>query len=181
MMDTFQCECGGTLHGQQVPELGFSKYVGGGLRVILENPPAWVCDTCKGVTLDGEVIDTARQVVVLLLIKLPERFGPHLAKLMRRLLGLTQQELADRMGRHRGTVADWERGEKELSAQNDLLLRSIAMGVMSEKSDLGLAPMHDQQVHRALARVRKGIDVREPSLLPPFIITEALTALRQTP
>jgi transcriptional regulator with XRE-family HTH domain len=180
MMDTYKCECGGTLHRQQVPELDFSKYVGGGLRVILENPPAWVCDTCKGVTLDGEVIDTARQAVVLLLIELPERFGPNLAKLMRRLLGLTQQELAERMGLNRVTVADWERGEKELSAQNDLLLRSIAMGVMSEKSDLVLAPMHDRQVHKALARVRKGIDVRELSSLPPFVITEALTALRQT-
>jgi hypothetical protein len=85
------------------------------------------------------------------------------------------------MGLNRVTVADWERGEKALSAQNDLLLRSITVGVMSEKSDLVLAPMHDRQVHKALARVRKGIDVRELSSLPPFVITEALTALRQAP
>jgi DNA-binding transcriptional regulator YiaG len=181
MMDSMKCACGGTLHRQQVPELDFSKYVGGGLRVSLENSPAWVCDTCKGVTLDGEVIDTGRKAVVLLLIEIPERFGPNLAKLIRRLLDLTQQELAERMGVNRVTVADWERGEKELSAQNDLLLRSIAMGVLSEKSEIVLERIHDRQVHKALARVRKGTAVREPSSVPPLVIAEALTALRQAP
>jgi DNA-binding transcriptional regulator YiaG len=166
-----------------VPEFDFSQYVGGGLHVILQNPPALVCDTCGGVALDGKVIDTARQAVVLLLVEIPERFGPSLARLLRRLIGLTQKELAERMGLHRVTIADWERGEKELSAQHDLLLRGIAMGVMSEASDKVVAQPQVWQdaISKVMTGVRSGSQVRDLASLSPMVIDEALTALRQTP
>lgn len=33
---------------------------------------------------------------------------------LRHLLGITQQELADRIGVHRGTVARWETGKRKV-------------------------------------------------------------------
>lgn len=184
MTDDLKCACGGTLHRQQVPELDFSRYIGAGLHVILRNPPAWVCDQCKGVTLDGEVIDTATRSVVLHLITAPERLGGSLAKLVRRLLGLTQQDLAARIGVNRVTVADWERGAKELSAQNDLLLRCIAMAVIAAPSEAGSAsPMREMLItshalENALSTVRKGANVLDPASLSPLIIDATLTTLR---
>lgn len=178
MTNNIACECGGALHRQQVPEFDFSRYVGGGVQVILQNPPAWVCDTCHGVTLDGELINAARQMVIHYLIKIPERFGSDLAKLVRRLIGLTQQELAERMGIHRVTIADWERGDKELSAQHDLLLRSIAFGVSFEASETVAMPIQDRQlIGKALASVRKGSQVRNLASLSPMMIAEAVTCL----
>jgi DNA-binding transcriptional regulator YiaG len=180
MTDSIRCECGGTLHRQQVPEFDFSQYVGGGLQVILQNPPAWVCDQCSGVALDGEVIDTAMQAVIVLLIEIPERFGPDLAKLLRRLLGLTQQELAERMGINRVTVANWECGKNEPSPHHDLLLRSIATGVISNSSKGVTLPVQAwQDIGKALAWVRGGPNVRDLPSLSPLIIAESLTTLRQ--
>lgn len=185
MMDTLRCACGGTLHRQQVPELDFSRYIGADLCVILQNPPVWVCDRCRGVTLDGEVIDTATRAVVLHIMEAPERLDGSLARLVRRLIGLTQQELAERMGVNRVTVADWERGAKELSAQHDLLLRSIAMALISEPAPevASTAPRRaplitSQALVKVLSTVRKGANSLAPASLSPLIIDEALATLR---
>ncbi|MBI5511752.1 MAG: helix-turn-helix domain-containing protein [Deltaproteobacteria bacterium] len=52
-------------------------------------------------------------------------------------LGLTQDELAGRMGINKITVADWERGERPLSKEHDYELRGIALAHMLQRRGKG--------------------------------------------
>ena len=65
--------------------------------------------------------------------------GDHLsgerARYLRKQLGLTQQELAERADIDRVTVAKWETGDKSISPQHDFLLRGFALAeLMRAKS-----------------------------------------------
>jgi len=120
-----RCECGGALRATVLQNFDFSNFVG--MPVQLEAVPGLRCSKCGGETLTGKVINTILIVIALAAIRSPQRLSATLAKYLRRVLQITQQELADRMGIARETVAQWERGEREISPQHDLILRTILM------------------------------------------------------
>jgi transcriptional regulator with XRE-family HTH domain len=64
----------------------------------------------------------------------PHILGADEARFLRKaVLGLTQEQLAKRMGINKVTVADWERGERLLSKEHDYELRGIAFSAVLER------------------------------------------------
>lgn len=120
-----RCECGGTLRSVTLKDFDFTNWAG--VRSRLEAVPGYRCSSCGGETLPGTVINSILRVMGLAAIRLPHRLPAELARFVRRILQITQQELADRMGIARETVAQWECGEKEISPQHDLILRTILL------------------------------------------------------
>lgn len=118
------CECGGELRPAIFDRYDFSGYAGFPLHVL--KVPGLRCTKCKGETIDGGVVNTVLNVVVIEIVKSPGRLDSDQARFLRRTLGATQQELADRMGIARETVAKWECGEA-ISPQHDLILRVIVI------------------------------------------------------
>ena len=120
-----RCECGGTLRAVTLTDFDFTNWAGVPSR--LEEVPGYRCNSCDGETLPGIVINTILRMIGLVAIRLPHRLPAELARFVRRILQITQQELADRMGIARETVAQWECGEKEISPQHDLILKTILL------------------------------------------------------
>jgi transcriptional regulator with XRE-family HTH domain len=75
--------------------------------------------------LHGQVINAALFFIAMGIVGLPHRLSAGFARHLRRSMQITQQELADRMGIARETVASWESGLKEISPQHDLILRVL--------------------------------------------------------
>ena len=70
----------------------------------------------------------------------------------RKALRLTQQQFADRLGRHKNTIGSWERGEKNLQAVDALdvasALRITLDQLLGARSEvLGLTPNRRERVY----------------------------------
>ncbi len=110
----------------RIKRFDFSAFAG--FPVTLNDVPGLHCSGCGGETLTGVVINQALQAVACACIMVTHRLTAELARYVRRSLDVTQQELADRMGIARETVAQWERGEREISPQHDFILRGLVIG-----------------------------------------------------
>ena len=75
--------------------------------------------------LHGQVINASLFLMEMNIVGFPHRFTAGFARYLRRSMQITQQELADRMGIARETVASWESNLKEISPQHDLILRVL--------------------------------------------------------
>jgi len=151
-----KCECGGELRRVVLDEYDFSAEAG--LPVKLREVPALRCARCDEVVLEGAVAELGLHLVGLALVKQKELLRPEQAKYLRKLLGATQKELADRMSIARETVAAWECGQKTISPQHDYILRSLAVGNFME--ELRAAVIAERaQIAAALGGVRS----KEPS------------------
>jgi transcriptional regulator with XRE-family HTH domain len=120
-----RCECGGKLRSVKLKNFDFTNWAG--VPSNLEAVPGYRCDSCGGETLPGVVVNMLLRVMSLCVIRLPHRLPAEIARFVRRVLQITQQELADRMGIARETVAQWECGEKDISPQHDLILRTLLL------------------------------------------------------
>lgn len=117
------CECGGTFKPVTLRSFDFSRY--SGLPSVLDGAPGWRCDACQREMLHGQVINASLFFIAMGIVGLPHRLSAGFARYLRRSMQITQQELADRMGIARETVASWESGLKEISPQHDLILRVL--------------------------------------------------------
>ncbi len=105
-----------------------------GLPIVMPRLEGLQCSVTKEhKSLDGQVLESIRFALAHAAIELEARLHADLARYLRRYMGLTQQELADRMGITRVTVARWEGGEEPISPQNDYVLRGIARTTLAEK------------------------------------------------
>jgi transcriptional regulator with XRE-family HTH domain len=118
-----KCECGGTFKPITLRSFDFSRY--SGLPSFLDGAPGWRCDACQREMLHGQVINASLFFIAMGIVGLPHRLSAEFARYLRRSMQITQQELADRMGIARETVASWESGLKEISPQHDLILRVL--------------------------------------------------------
>lgn len=118
-----QCECGGTFKRVTLTNFDFSRY--SGLPSFLDGVPGWKCGSCKREMLLGQAINISLFFIAMLIVRSPGRLTPGFARYLRRSMQITQQELADRMGVARETVASWESNLKEISPQHDLILRVL--------------------------------------------------------
>jgi transcriptional regulator with XRE-family HTH domain len=118
-----KCECGGTFKPVTLSGFDFSRY--SGLPSFLDGAPGWRCGACRREMLTGQVINAALFLIAMLIVGFPHRLTPGFARYLRRSMQITQQELADRMGIARETVASWESNLKEISPQHDLILRVL--------------------------------------------------------
>jgi len=94
---------------------------------MTRQPSSRTCGTCGGKLLStGVAVEQVRHVAVFTALEIGYLVHADLARYLRRYLGLTQAELAAKMGMERVTVARWENGENGISPQNDYVLRGIA-------------------------------------------------------
>ena len=120
-----QCECSGTFKRVTLTNFDFSRY--SGLPSFLDGVPGWKCGSCKREMLLGQAINISLFFIAMLIVRSPGRLAPGFARYLRRSMQITQQELADRMGVARETVASWESNLKEISPQHDLILRVLIL------------------------------------------------------
>ncbi|HZL16490.1 MAG TPA: helix-turn-helix domain-containing protein [Polyangia bacterium] len=119
------CDCGGHLHPAKLASYDFSKYVG--FKVTLTGMDGLKCDKCGWETIDGHAINLAMDHMVVTFAGFPRRLNGIEASYFRRRLGVTQEELASRMGIVRETVAKWECGDQVISPQHDFILRVLSL------------------------------------------------------
>jgi DNA-binding XRE family transcriptional regulator len=122
------CECGGELRPAKFDGYDFSDYVG--LNVTVSNVDGFKCTKCGGETVDGSLVNLVMNYTIMQVAKSPRRLNGGEARYLRRTLHATQEELAEKMGIDRVTVADWERGANPISPQHDYILRGFALGWM---------------------------------------------------
>jgi DNA-binding transcriptional regulator YiaG len=122
------CECGGDLRPVKFATYDFSDYVG--LNATVSNVDGFKCAKCGGETVDGALVNLVMNYTIMQVTKAPRLLNGSEARYLRRSLHATQEELADKMGIDRVTVADWERGAAQISPQHDYILRVLALGWM---------------------------------------------------
>ncbi len=118
-----KCECGGTFKPVTLRRFDFSRYAG--LPSFLDGAPGWRCGSCQREMLHGQVVNASLFFIAMDIVGFPHRLTAGFARYLRRSMQITQQELADRMGIARETVASWESSLKEISPQHDLILRVL--------------------------------------------------------
>jgi DNA-binding transcriptional regulator YiaG len=138
-------ECEGTLKPAKLSNFDFTQWAG--LSSSLEAVPGLRCDTCGGETIPGIVINQLLITLALAVIQLPHRLPPAEARYLRRCLQVTQQELADRMGVERETVAQWECARKEISSQHDLILRTFLLNKFYGEHRISTALLEMTMLH----------------------------------
>lgn len=146
---SIKCECGGELKIEKLDQFDFSPLAG--LPVKLVGVPGFRCGGCERTTLPGTIINSVMRRLPTLIVRQPFRLHADQARFLRKCLRLTQQELADRMGIARETVADWERGKNVVSAQHDLNLRAL---VVSDLARTRKKPLSAKTLVDALGRTR---------------------------
>lgn len=119
------CECGGQLLPVMLESFDFSGYTG--FPIVINGLPGFKCSKCSGETVAGGILHLVFKLAVVEIAKLPRRLSGDEARLLRRVLSITQQELATRMAITRETVAKWECGDQEISPQNDFILRIVVI------------------------------------------------------
>jgi DNA-binding transcriptional regulator YiaG len=138
------CECGGGMRPTILKKFDFTPW--SGVSSTLEEAPGLRCTKCDRETIPGWVINLTLRFMSVDMLRMPHRLPAECAKFLRRVLEVTQQELADRMGVARETVAQWERGACEISPQHDFILRALFMS---------------QEAHQRNATVMKNLDILE--------------------
>ena len=164
-----KCECGGTMKPVVLENFDFTEMAG--IPSSLVGVPGLRCSTCQRETIQGEVINFALRELALALGRMPQLLPANGARYLRRYMRLSQQELAERMGVNRVTVAKWEGGPDPISAQHDYMLR----GLLVSHAMLDQKPKRAECVElaKAIGAVR-----RDMSVPPPFVIDHFLRQSR---
>jgi putative zinc finger/helix-turn-helix YgiT family protein len=134
------CECGGRLRAVKIPEYDFSEYVG--FKVTVAEMDGLRCDQCGGETIDGRLVNAIMNITVVKITQAPRRLDGAEARYLRQNLGVTQTELASRMGIIRGTVAKWESGDISISPQHDYILRGLTLSALVDIDQMDTATMN---------------------------------------
>jgi DNA-binding XRE family transcriptional regulator len=109
-----------------------------GLDARLIRGPALVCNHCGEVTLDGSVIEAAERALGRLIVRRNGPLQPKEVRFLRGLMGLSQAELAERLGVHRVSVARWETETTPVGALESFAIRTMAAWFVND-ADLARA------------------------------------------
>jgi len=132
-----RCSCGGILRQTTAKKVDLEPLFGlkGDLVGAVH---ALRCSQCGSMTYEAATFARMLGVVARCVLEQPRILTADEARFVRKaVLGFTQDRLARRMGIHKITVADWERGERALSKEHDYELRGIAVArLLSQRSDM---------------------------------------------
>lgn len=165
-------ECSARLEPVTLTNYDFSAWAG--MHVILKSAPGYRCSGCGGETIPGVVVNASLAAVALAFIGLPHRLPAQHARYVRRSLGITQNELADRMGIARETVAQWECGEREISPQHDLILRGVVIERVHGQHPAAVGML--EKMLPILGAVRSAPPPRRMPTMPPVSLEPFLHA-----
>ncbi len=114
------CEC-----GQEMDALeGSYPYVESGLKdILLMNIPMYKCPACKDSAVEIPRLDELHSLIGAFLALQPMPLRGDQARYLRKNLGYTQDELAEKMGVTRITVTRWEEDGKRMKLDHDKHLR----------------------------------------------------------
>ena len=103
-------------------------------RVHVHNLPALVCPNCGGVSLYGDTLD---RIAILLAIDVLQRteLHPEEVRYLRKLIGDTQDEFANRLGVVRATVNRWENGSESVRGPDAYAIRSHAFFRLRDRGE----------------------------------------------
>ncbi len=167
------CDCGGELRPAHFDVYDFSDYVG--LKVTVSDIDGFKCTKCGGETIDGAVLNMVMNYTITQVAKQPRRLGGAEVRYLRRSLHATQEELAHNMGINRVTLADWERGDRDISPEYDYMLRGFALGSLVE-ADL----IKPDQMREILGTVFKAVRHQPPTKRPQGLALPNLAAMKKT-
>jgi DNA-binding XRE family transcriptional regulator len=96
--------------------------------VVLGRAPVLKCDSCGHLMFEGRVIEAITRELATFIIRQGDELQPREVRFLRELMGMTQGELASRLGVQRATVNRWERGDPEerVGVVQSLALRTLA-------------------------------------------------------
>ena len=163
-----KCDCGGTLSPKRLQRFDFTPFAG--VKCELRKVPGLRCGRCAFKTIPGDVIARVLAILAVVVTEMEPRLAKEPAVFLRKRLRLTQQQLADRMGITRETVAKWESGMTEISPVNDTVLRTIVLShfVGPERAEVILGAL------KSLDHVR----TIPPRKRPSFVLDKELKGLR---
>ncbi len=128
VLSNLPCSCGGTLRPHRLGGIEYDASAELGIPTLITG--SWMvlkCDRCGEIALPGAMLEALSAEAVLLLLGLDRRVSGTEAKFLRKAaLGVGQEELGNRLGVSRPTVARWE-AEASLSPEHDLQLRNYVL------------------------------------------------------
>lgn len=86
-----------------------------------------VCRACGDVTYRVPEMESLFRIVASLLVHKPQRLSGAEARFLRKWLGWSGQDTADRLGFTPETVSRWENGKQDISETADKLLRALVL------------------------------------------------------
>jgi len=92
-------------------------------RVTVTGLPALVCPKCDAVSMEGPILEEIIFQLAATILVLPE-LGAIEVRFLRKLVGDTQQELADRLNVSRATVNRWENAPEPITGPDAYAVRS---------------------------------------------------------
>ena len=128
-MRDIQCDCGGTVKPAKLTAFDLTEDLG--IKVTARDVRGLRCSKCGWETLPGTTMNAAMHAVAAMILEVEERLPGDFARYLRKVLGLTQRELARRMGIARKTVNQWETAGP-ISPQHDLILRTLAYARLAD-------------------------------------------------
>jgi hypothetical protein len=93
--------------------------------VILLEAPLLVCDKCGEIEYPGDMMNAVERALAFHMLGLAD-LEPQAVRFLRKFLGLTQPELAEKLGCSRPTIARWEQEEGDgISGVDSAALRAL--------------------------------------------------------
>ena len=102
-------------------------------RVVVHGLPALVCPKCRSVTLYGGILDQIAVLLAVDILRLPELHAEEV-RYLRKLIGDTQDEFAQRLGVVRATTNRWENGSEPVKGPDAYAIRSHAFFRLRDRS-----------------------------------------------
>lgn len=124
-----------------------------GMPVVVDRMRALRCSRCGAERIEGREVTSLLIQVTDAVVRSPSLLSAERARFLRKQLGVTQHELAERAGIDRVTVAKWETGDKPISPQHDFLLRGFAVAELM-RAQGAPAELVAELAAQVLSRVR---------------------------
>lgn len=102
-------------------------------RVVVHNMPALVCTKCGSVNMYGGILDQIALLLAVSILQLQE-LDPVEVRYLRKLIGDTQEEFAERLGVVRATVNRWENSSEPVKGPDAYAIRSHAFFRLRDRS-----------------------------------------------